>query len=177
MKRKKFRQRPVARRALYYRVYNYASRQMAESRQSVQTLVYKTPPLPGVLVAYWPIPNRDPSLTGRVILHKVVSSLLTRARLYEFSRRLAYHLWYTLANSPIGFWNRLNPTFTMTGHFFRHSTPTIVTTTLPNTGTEIWSMSGANCKFIDIFWRLEDAGVTAVWTPPSQIWTPYQTFL
>ena len=38
-------------------------------------------------------------------------------------------------------------------------------------------MSGAVCKIIDIFWRLEDAGVTADLDPPSQIWTPYQTFL
>ena len=53
------------------------------------------------------------TLTSRVILLTVVSSLLTEARLYEFSR----HLWYTLANSPISFWNRLKPTFTMAGHF------------------------------------------------------------
>ena len=56
--------------------------------------------------------------------------------LYEFSRRLAYYLWYTLANSPVGFWNRLNPTFTMAVHFFRH-TSTNETTNPPNTATEI----------------------------------------
>ena len=86
----------------------------------------------------------------------VVSSLLTEARLYEFSRHLEYYLWYTLANSPISFWNRLNPTFTMAGHFFWHPTSAIGTTIPPN--TEIWSVSGAICKIIDIFWRLEDAG-------------------
>ena len=47
----------------------------------------------------------------------------------------------------------------MAGNFFRNSTSTIGTTTPPN--TEIWSMIGANCKIIDIFWRLEDAGVPA----------------
>ena len=57
----------------------------------------------------------------------------------------------------------------MAGHFFRHSTSTDGTTTPPNTGTEIWSMSGANCKIIDIFWRLEDAGVPADLDPPVQI--------
>ena len=30
-------------------------------------------------------------------------------------------------------------------------------------------MSGANCKIIDIFWRLEDAGVPADLDPPVQI--------
>ena len=65
-------------------------------------------------------------------------------------------LWYKFANSPIGFWNRLNPTFTMAGHFFWHPTSATGTTTPPN--TEIWSMSGAICKIIDIFWRLEDIG-------------------
>ena len=108
------------------------------------------------LVAYWPIPNRNLSLTSRVILLTVVSSLLTEARLYEFSRHLEYYLWYTLANSPISFWNRLNPTFTMAGHFFWHPTSAIGTTIPPN--TEIWSVSRAICKIIDIFWRLEDAG-------------------
>ena len=111
----------------------------------------KTLPLSGFLVAYWPIPNRGLSLTGRVILHKVVSS-----QVIWIFQRLEYCLWYKLANSPIGFWNRLNPTFTMAVHFFRHSTSTNGTTKAPN--TEIWSMSGANCKIIDIFWRLEDAG-------------------
>ena len=43
-------------------------------------------------------------------------------------------------------------------HFFNHCTSTNGTTNPPNTGTEILSMSGANCKIIDIFWRLEDAG-------------------
>ena len=94
-------------RALYHRAHNYASRQTAGSEQSVQTLVYKFPPLPGFLVAYWPIPNRDLGLTGRVIFLTVVSSLLPTARLYESSRHLEYYLWYTLANSPIGFCNRL----------------------------------------------------------------------
>ena len=108
-----------------YRVHNYASPQTAESQQSVQTLVQKTPPLSEFLVAYWPIPNRNLSLTSRVILLTVVSSLLTEARLYEFSRHLEYYLWYTLANSPISFWNRLNPTFTMAGHFFWHPTSAI----------------------------------------------------
>ena len=79
-------------RALYYRVHNYASRQTAGSQQSVQTLVYKTPPLSGILVAYLPIPNRDLSLTGRVILLTVVRSLLIGTRLYEFSRHLEYYL-------------------------------------------------------------------------------------
>ena len=91
-----------------YRVHNYASPQTAESQQSVQTLVQKTPPLSEFLVAYWPIPYRNLSLTLRVILLTVVSSLLTEARLYEFSRHLEYYLWYTLANSPISFWNRLS---------------------------------------------------------------------
>ena len=111
-----------------YRVRNYASPQTAESQKSVQTLVQKTPPLSEFLVAYWPIPNRNLSLTSRVILLTVVSSLLTEARLYEFSRHLEYYLWYTLANSPISFWNRLNPTFTMAGHFFWHPTSAIGTT-------------------------------------------------
>ena len=83
--------------------------QTAESQQSVQTLVQKTPPLSEFLVAYWPIPNRNLTLTSRVILLTVVSSLLTEARLYEFSRHLEYYLWYTLADSHISFWNRLNP--------------------------------------------------------------------
>ena len=83
--------------------------------------------------AYWPIPNRDLILTSRVILFTVVSSLLTEARLYEFSRHLEYYLWYTLANSPISFWNRLNPTFTMAGHFLWHPTSAIGTTIPPNT--------------------------------------------
>ena len=65
-------------------------------------------------------------------------------------------LWYKFANSPISFWNRLNPIFTMAGHFFWHPTSATGTTTPPN--TEIWSMSGAICKIIDIFWRLEDIG-------------------
>ena len=107
-----------------------------------------------ILVAYWPIPNRALSLTSHVILLMVVSSLLTEARSYEFSRHLDFYLWYTLANSPIGFWNRLSPTFTMAEHFFWHPTSTIGTTTPPN--TEIWSMSGAISKIIDIFWRLEE---------------------
>ena len=75
-----------------------------------------------------------------VILLTVESSLLTEARLYEFSRHLEYYLWYTLANSPISFWNRLNPTFTMAGHFFWHPGSTIGTTIPPN--TEIWSERG-----------------------------------
>ena len=37
----------------------------------------KTPPLSGFLVAYLPTPDRGLSLTGRVILHKVVSSQVT----------------------------------------------------------------------------------------------------
>ena len=82
--------------------------------------------------AYWPIPNRDLSLMERVIFLTVVSSLLTGARLYEFSWHLEYYLWYTPANSPIGFWNRLNLTIAMAGHLFRHSTSTIGTTALPN---------------------------------------------
>ena len=82
-------------------------------------------------------------------MHKMVSSLLTGARLYEFSRHLEYYLWYTIANSPAGFWNRLNPTFTMAEHFFRHFTSTIGTTTPPN--TEVWSMSGTNYKIIESF--------------------------
>ena len=40
--------------------------------------------------------------------------------------------------------NRLNPTFTMAGHFFKHSTSTIRTTTPPN--TEVWSMNGTNIE-------------------------------
>ena len=99
-----------------------------KANKAVQTLVQKTPPLSEFLVAYWPIPNRNLSLTSRVILLTVVSSLLTEARLYEFSRHLEYYLWYTLANSPISFWNRLNPTFTMAGHFFWHPTSAIGTT-------------------------------------------------
>ena len=94
--------------------------------------------------------NRDLSLTGRIILHKMVSS-----QVMWISRRLAYYLWYTFANPLIGFWNRLNPTFTMTVHFFRHSTSANGTTTPPKAGNEIRSMSWANCKIIDIFWRLE----------------------
>ena len=117
--------------------------QTAESQQSVQTLVQKTPPLSEFLVAYWPIPNRNLTLTSRVILLTVVSSLLTEARLYEFSRHLEYYLWYTLANSPISFWNRLNPTFIMAGHFFWHPASAIGITIPPN--TEIWSVRGAIC--------------------------------
>ena len=128
---------------------------MAESQQSVKTLVQKTPTLPEILVAYWPILSWDLSLTSCVILLTVVSSLLAEARLYEFSKHLEYYLWYMLASSPIGFWNRLNPTFTMARHFFWHPTSTIGTTTPPN--TKILSMSGAICKIIDIFWHLEDA--------------------
>ena len=48
--------------------------------------------------------------------------------------------------------------------------------------------SGANCKIIDTFWRLEDAGVTAELDPPDpnpladmdplrRFGPPYQTFL
>ena len=114
-------------------------------RRDVQTLVKKTPPLSGFLVGYWPIPNRDLSLTERVILLTVVSSLLTGARLYEFSRHPECYLWYTLANSPIDFQNRLNLTIAMAGHLFRHYTSTIGTTTLPNI-----YRCGANCKIIDI---------------------------
>ena len=44
----------------------------------------------------------------------------------------------------------------MAGHFLWHPTSAIGTTIPPN--TEIWSMSGAICKIIDIFWCLEDAG-------------------
>ena len=44
----------------------------------------------------------------------------------------------------------------MAGHFFRRSISTVGITTPPN--TEISFMSGVNCKIIDIFWRLEDAG-------------------
>ena len=40
--------------------------------------------------------------------------------------------------------NRLNPTFTMAGHFFKHSTSTIRTKTPPN--TEVWSMNGTNIE-------------------------------
>ena len=40
--------------------------------------------------------------------------------------------------------------------FFWHPTSAIGTTIPPN--TEILSVSGAICKIIDIFWRLEDAG-------------------
>ena len=69
---------------------------------------------------------------GRVILLTVVSSLITGARLYEFSRHLEYYLRYTLANSLIGFWNRPNPTIAKAGHLFRHSTSTIGTTTPTN---------------------------------------------
>ena len=42
----------------------------------------------------------------------------------------------------------------MAVHFFNHSTSTNGTTNPPNTGTEIWSMSGANCKIIDIFSKM-----------------------
>ena len=66
-------------------MHNYASPQTAKSQQSVQTLLQKTPPLSKFLVAYWPIPNRNLTLTSRVILLTVVSSLLTEARLYEFN--------------------------------------------------------------------------------------------
>ena len=72
------------------------------------------------------------SLKGCVILLTVVKSLLTGATLYEFSRHLEYYLWYTLADSSIGFWNRLNPTFTMAGRLFQHSTSTIDTMTSLN---------------------------------------------
>ena len=78
------------------------------------------------------------SLTSRIILLTVESSLLTEARLYEFSRHLEYYLWYTLANSPISFWNRLNPTFTMAGHFFWHPGSAIGTTIPPNTEFDLW---------------------------------------
>ena len=37
----------------------------------------------------------------------------------------------------------------MAEHFFRHFTSTIGTTTPPN--TEVWSMSGTNCKIIESF--------------------------
>ena len=114
-------------RALYHRVHNYASRQTKCSDISMET-----PPLSGFFVAFWPVPNRDLRLTGRVVLLTVVSNLLTGARLYEFSRHLEYYLWYTLANSPIGFWSRLNLTIAMGGHLFKHSSFTIRTTTLPN---------------------------------------------
>ena len=57
----------------------------------------------------------------------------------------------------------------MAEHFFRLSTSTNGTTNPPNTGTEIWSMNGANCKIIYIFWHLEDADVTADLDPPVQI--------
>ena len=48
--------------------------------------------------------NRNLNLTSRVTLLTVVSSLLTEARLCEFSKHLEYYLLYTLANSPISFW-------------------------------------------------------------------------
>ena len=125
----------------------------------------------------------DLSLTGGVILHTMVSSVLTGARLYEFSRYLEYYPWNTLANSPIAFWNRLDPAFTMAEQFFCHSTSAIGTTTPPN--TEIWSMSGANCQIIDIFRRLEDAGsrqnqinfIFCIWTltTPQVAWNVFFT--
>ena len=143
-------------RALYHRVHNYASPPDGGKPSKCSDITSENSASAWILVAYWPIPNRDLSLTSHVILLMVVSSLLTEAKSYEFSRNLEYYLWYTLANYPIGFWNRLNPTFTMAEHFFWHPTSTIGTTTPPN--TEIWSMSGAICKIMDIFWRLEDAG-------------------
>ena len=112
-------------RVLYHHVHNYASHQTAGGHQSVQTIVKKTPLLSGFLVAYWPIPNRYLGLT-------VVRSLLIGGRLYAFSGHLVYSLWYSLVNSPICVWNRLNPTFTMAGHLFRNPTSTIGTTTPPN---------------------------------------------
>ena len=42
--------------------------------------------------------------------------------------------------------------------------------------TEIWSVSGAICKIIDIFWRLEGAGVTADLDPPFADLDPPQNF-
>ena len=80
------------------------SPQTTESQQSARTLVQKTPPLSEFLVTYWPISNRNLNLTSRVTLLTVVSSLLTEARLCEFSKHLEYYLLYTLANSPISFW-------------------------------------------------------------------------
>ena len=139
---------------------NNASPQTAESQQSVQTLVQKTPPLSGFLVAYWPIPNRDLSLTSRVILLTVVSSLLTEARLYEFSRHLGFYLWYKLADSPIGFWNRLNPTLPWPDTSF--GTLHLLLELRLHPKTEIWSMSGAICKIIDILWRLKDVGTRQI---------------
>ena len=59
------------------------------------------------------------------------------------------------SSSPIGFWNGLNLAFTMAGHFPKHSTSTIEPRLHP---TPRFDVSGANCKIIDIFWRLEDAG-------------------
>ena len=126
-------------RALYHRVHNYASPPDGGKPTKCSDISSENSASAWILVAYWPIPNRALSLTSHVILLMVVSSLLTEARSYEFSRHLEYYLWYTLANSPIGFWNRLNSTFTMAEHFFWHPTSTIVTTTPPN--TEIWSMS------------------------------------
>ena len=83
-------------------------------------------------------------LTGSVIFLTVVSSVLTGARLYEFSRHLEYYLWYTLANSPIGFWNRLNLPLqwpdTSLGTLNLLLEPQLYPT----------FMCGANCKIIDI---------------------------
>ena len=93
-------------------------------------------------------------LSRKLILHTVASSLLTGTRLYEFSRYLEYYLWNTLANSPIAFWNRRNPTFTMAGHFFWHSTSTAETTTPPI--TEIWSYEWgklSNHRYLSASWR------------------------
>ena len=62
-------------------------------------------------------------LIDKRVLLTVVSSLLTEARLYEFSRHLEFYLWYTLTDSPIGFWNRLNPTPHLLVEPRLHSTP------------------------------------------------------
>ena len=110
----------------------------------------------GVVVTAVPRPCSKRWCFAILYLYLVRSGVNFLVWMYEFSRYLEYYPWNTLANSPIAFWNRLDPAFTMAEHFFWHPTSAIGTTTPPN--TEIWSMSGENCQIIDIFRRLEDAG-------------------
>ena len=163
----------------------YTFPQTAESQQSVQTLVQKTPPLSEFLVSYWPIPNRNLTLTSRVILLTVVSSLLTEARLYEFSRHLEYYLWYTPANSPINLWNRLNPTFTMPDISFGTLHLLLEPRFHPTPRFDLWvgqfikssiSFGISKMPVSQRIWPPQSKSASG-YGPPPRIWPPQQNWM
>ena len=120
-------------RALYHRVHNYASRQTAGSQQSVWIF--------GSLLTN---SQSRLGLTGCVIFLTVVSSLLTRARLYEFFRHLSTtcdtHLPIPLSAFGIDLTLPLQWPDTSLGTLHLLLEPQLYPT----------SMCGANCKIIDI---------------------------